>query len=177
MNTAVEVAHRVYDAFLVWANGGHQVSNEKKPCGLYRTTVPTIDGIQADRLVYYHNHGDPGPGVYYPERWVNNRAVFSDRGHTIPSGDYAQSLETLPEEGFYKVEARFHCCDKMCREFKFGELVQLGYDSGANPILFLPGYRNERFELPESGIPVDRGALNYLEPLRIQQFGKAQGHD
>ena len=145
-----------------------QVSDEDRPCGLYRTTVPTLDGIQADRLVYYHNHGNPGPGVYYPERWVNNRAVFSEKGLTIPSPDYALSLEPLPEEGFYKVEARFYCCEKECREFKFGELVQLGYNGGADPILFLPGYRGERFELPETGIPVRREALNYLEPLSIQ---------
>ena len=102
------------------------MSDDERPCGLYRTTVPTLDGIQADRLVYYHNHGDPGPGVYYPERWVNNRAVFSEQGHTIPSLDYAMSLDPLPKEGFYKVEARFHCCEKKCREFRFGELVQLG---------------------------------------------------
>ena len=144
------------------------MSTDDRPCGLYRTTVPTIDGIQADRLVYYHNHGDPGPGVYYPERWVNNRAVFSEQGHTIPSPDYATSLEPLPEEGFYKVEERFHCCEKKCREFKFGELVQLGYNGGADAILFLPGYRGERFELPETGIPVNREALHYLEPLSIQ---------
>ena len=153
------------------------MADEKRPCGLYRTTVPSIDGIVADRLVYYHNHGDPGPGIYYPQRWVNNRAVFSGQGHTVPSDDYAQSLEQLPEEGFYKVEARFHCCDKNCREFTFGELVQLGYDGGANPILFLPGYRGERFELPESGIPVQRDALNHLEPLRMQFFGEEAKHD
>jgi len=149
------------------------VSDNERKCGLYRTTVPTIDGIQADRLVYYHNHGDPGPGVYYPERWVNNRAVFGERGHTIPSTDYAQSLKPLPNEGFYKVEARFHCCEKECREFKFGELVQLGYNGGADPILFLPGYRGERFELPETGIPVSHEALSYLEPLLIQNSNES----
>ena len=107
---------------------------------------------------------------------MNNRAVFAGRGHTVPSADYAQSLEALPKEGFYKVEAKFFCCSKECRQFKFGELVQLGYD-GANPILFLPGYRGERFELPESGIPVTREALSYLEPLEMQFYGAEPGRD
>ena len=152
------------------------MADEQRPCGLYRTTVATLDGIQPDRLVYYHNHGDPGPGVYYPDRWVNNRAVFSDRGHMIPSPDYASSLQALHDEGFYKVEASFHCCDKNCREFKIGELVQLGYDGSASPILFSPGYRGERFELPETGTPVRLDRLNHLEPLRIQNYGQDSNH-
>lgn len=152
------------------------MSDSKRDCGIYRTTVPSIDGIIADRLVYYHNHGDPGAGIYYADRWVNNRAVFSKKGHTVPSPDYAQSLDSLPKEGFYRVEAKFHCCDKNCREFRFGELVQLGYDGQAKPILFLPGYRGERFELPESGIPVARDRLDYLEPLSIQNFDGGNGH-
>ena len=47
----------------------------------------------------------------------------------------------------------------------------------ANPILFLPGYRGERFELPESGIPVTREALSYLEPLEMQFYGAEPGRD
>ena len=55
---------------------------ELPPCGLYRT-VAAIGGVEADRLVYFHNHGDPGPGVYLPERWTRNRATFSSRGNTL----------------------------------------------------------------------------------------------
>ena len=51
-------------------------TNELPPCGLYRTTTK-IGDCEADRLVYFHNHGDPGPGFYFPEKWVKNRAQFS----------------------------------------------------------------------------------------------------
>ena len=34
-------------------------------CGLYRTLLP-IGDLEAGRLVYFHNHGNPGAGVYFP---------------------------------------------------------------------------------------------------------------
>lgn len=43
-------------------------SDDRVPCGLYRTTRPIPDAVPAGVLVYYHNHGDPGPGVYLPDR-------------------------------------------------------------------------------------------------------------
>jgi hypothetical protein len=45
------------------------------PCGVYRTKT-AVAGIEAGRLVYFHNHGDPGPGLYPPESWAQNRAKF-----------------------------------------------------------------------------------------------------
>ena len=48
------------------------------PCGLYRTTA-AIGSIEAGRLVYFHNHADPGPGMYLPARWTRNRATFPSR--------------------------------------------------------------------------------------------------
>ena len=150
--------------------------NEEKPdCGLYRTTVATIDGIQAGRLVYFHNHGEPGPGIYYPERWVDNRAVFATKGHMIPSEEYADSLVPLHAEGFYRVESEFYCCEKHCRNFAPGDLVQLGYDGEATPILFTPGYRGDRFELPETGTPIHGDGLDNLEPLQIPSLGSDGG--
>ena len=67
---------------------------------------------------------------------MNNRGLRWTWAHRL-SADYAQSLEALPKEGFYKVEAKFFCCSKECRQFKF-ESWSVRYDGGANPILFLP---------------------------------------
>ena len=52
-------------------------------CGLYRTTA-SIGRVAANHLVYFHNHGNPGPGVYLPESWEHNRAKFSPQGITLP---------------------------------------------------------------------------------------------
>src|SRR5690242_17163109 len=86
------------------------------PCGIYRTKSPIGDAVPAGRLVYFHNHGDPGPGVYLPESWSHNRAQFSERGATLPSPaeQSAEALEALPAEGFYRVTKRFFCCEKKC---------------------------------------------------------------
>ena len=51
----------------------------KPPCGLYRT-VADVGEIQAGRLVYFHNHGDPGPGIFLPSSWHGNRARFEGTG-------------------------------------------------------------------------------------------------
>jgi hypothetical protein len=33
------------------------------PCGIYRTSQPLGDHVPAGQLVFFHNHGDPGPGI------------------------------------------------------------------------------------------------------------------
>ena len=58
--------------------------SELPPCGLYRTTTK-IGEIEAGRLVYFHNHGDPGPGLYLPSGWSNNTARWGARGTTVPA--------------------------------------------------------------------------------------------
>ena len=68
------------------------------PCGVYKLTS-SVAGIEAGRLVYFHNHGDPGPGLYLPETWQANRAKWSDRGTTVPPDFDAKVLHALPEEG------------------------------------------------------------------------------
>ncbi|MGB8328946.1 MAG: hypothetical protein WCE62_02375 [Polyangiales bacterium] len=55
---------------------------ELPPCGLYRTTG-TLGSIGAGRLVCFHNHGNPGPGIYLPQRWRYNRAQFEAKGMTV----------------------------------------------------------------------------------------------
>jgi hypothetical protein len=140
------------------------------PCGIYRTTAP-IDDVPAGRLVYFHNHGNPGPGIYLPERWKQNRAQFSDRGFTLPA-PYERSaalLESLPQEGFYRVTKQFYCCEKRCRSFEADELVQLGYTGNAEPIVFSPEFNATGFTLPETGSLVTTKELSNLSPLKVAE--------
>src|SRR5262245_7482605 len=93
------------------------------PCGIYRTTRALGDDVPAGRLVFFHRHGDPGPGVYLPSGWTANRARWHEHGHTIPSTDWADSLVPLPAEGFYRVREEFTCCAKNCRTYEVDLLV------------------------------------------------------
>ena len=140
--------------------------SELPPCGLYRTRK-SLGDVPAGRLVYFHNHGNPGPGIYLPSRWQQNRAVFHENG--IPLGDleWANTLEKLPAEGFYRVEASFTCCDQKCRTYEPGTLVQLGYDGNAEAILFTPEWTASGFTLPERGTRLDPSRLSKLEPLKV----------
>lgn len=145
---------------------------ELPPCGIYRTRHALGD-IPPGRLVYFHNHGDPGAGVYLPSGWRQNKATFHANGTPIPEPSWAESLEPLVPEGFYRVEAPFECCDKKCRSYERGSLVQLGYDGNAQPILFVPEWRADGFTLPERGSLVTEDRLQKLEPLKVS--GTAAG--
>lgn len=136
------------------------------PCGLYRTSTE-LAGVPAGRLVYFHNHGDPGPGIYLPSAWKANRAQFSPKGATLADPSQAHTLIALPREGLYRVVERFHCCAKRCREFMPDLLVQLGYDGAANPILFVPEWVPEGLAIPERGLRVDEDRLDKLASLIV----------
>lgn len=140
------------------------------PCGLYRT-VTALGGIEAGRLVYFHNHGDPGPGLYLPERWVRNRAQWASRGTTAPVGFDPAALMPLPREGFYRVARTFHCCDKKCVEFAPETFVQLGYNGKGDALVFLPELAGGTFEIPERGTRLDDGVLGNLIPLVVRERG------
>lgn len=137
------------------------------PCGVYQTTVQ-IGEVPAGRLVYFHNHGDPGPGIYTPHDWQGNKARFHQRGYTLPSPDDAtRVLRPLAAEGFYRVVTEFFCCEKQCRRFEADSLVQLGYDGDATPILFTPEFLDGVVALPERGIQVDRDRVEKLARLKV----------
>ncbi len=136
------------------------------PCGLYRTTG-AIGSIPAGRLVYFHNHGDPGPGVYLPESWAGNRARFASAGVVLPDPGAVRFLAPLPAEGFYRVTEPFHCCEQRCRHFEPDTLVQLGYDAAATPIVFVPEIAEAALVVPERGTRVDPGVLGNLRALRV----------
>lgn len=136
------------------------------PCGLYRTTG-AIGSVPAGRLVYFHNHGDPGPGVYLPESWSGNRARFGRTGVVLDDPGAVRFLAPLPAEGFYRVKEAFFCCEQRCRRYEADALVQLGYDASATPIVFVPEITEKAIELPERGTRIDAAAFAHLAALRV----------
>lgn len=146
------------------------------PCGLYRT-VTAIGSIPADRLVYFHNHGNPGPGLYVPTKWSHNRATFSPSGMTIPSEFDPASIRPLPREGFYRVAKTFHCCAKKCVEFQPDAMVQLGYNGAGKPILFHPQLAGGVITTPDRGNLIDDDMLANLVALTIAERKEGGGGD
>lgn len=138
------------------------------PCGLYRTRRALGTDIPEGRLVYFHNHGDPGPGLYLPSGWSLNRARWNRRGTTLPEPRWAEHLEPLRAEGLYRVREAFSCCDKQCRAFTEEQLVQLGYNAAAEPILFVPEWTSTGLAFPHTGTLVDRERLERLAPLKVE---------
>jgi hypothetical protein len=138
------------------------------PCGLYRT-ASAIGDVAAGRLVYFHNHGDPGPGLYFPERWTANRAQFSPNGTTLPTVFDPSALVALPAEGFYRVAAAFFCCDKRCMKFEPEAFVQLGYNSAGRALLFVPELAAGAIAVPDRGTLIDDAALAHLVLLRVAE--------
>jgi hypothetical protein len=145
-----------------------------RPCGLYRTTVP-LEHVPAERLVFFHNHGDPGPGIYLPAGWTLNLAHWHEHGHTIPSPEWAATLVSLPGEGLYRVREAFACCEKRCRTYEPEFLVQLGYNAEAGALLFLPEWTSSGLAIPELGTRIDADRVTCLERLVVAQREGADG--
>ncbi len=136
------------------------------PCGIYRTTEP-IAGLPAGKMVYFHNHGDPGPGVYLPVGWSVNRAEFEEAGYTIEDPALIPTLHPLRAEGLYRVVSEFACCSKNCVVYGVDRMVQLGYDGDANPILFLPTWTMNGLDFPDVGHLADESQLQRLVELVV----------
>jgi len=144
------------------------------PCGLYRTTL-ALDHVPAGRLIFFHNHGNPGPGIYLPSGWALNRAQWHEHGHTIPSPEWAESLAALPAEGLYRVREAFACCDKRCRTYEPELLVQLGYNAEAEALLFLPEWTPSGLAIAELGTRIDAERLASLARLTVAVGEKTAG--
>jgi len=143
------------------------------PCGLYRTTRP-LESVPAGALVYFHNHGDPGPGIYLPQTWATNRARWQQRGFTVPDAEWSQTLVALAPEGLYRVVERFYCCEKRCRSYEANQLVQLGYNGDAEPLIFVPEWTAGGLGIPERGNKLDASALSKLALLVVAEGQAAQ---
>ena len=142
--------------------------SELPPCGLYRTTH-NIGDVEAGRLVYFHNHGNPGPGLYFPEKWQHNRVHWSPQGMTLPQLSDARALQPLPPEGFYRVSSSFYCCDKQCVKFEPDQMLQLGYNGAGRALVFVPEYTGGSITVPERGTLIDDTSLPHLTPLKFPE--------
>jgi hypothetical protein len=125
--------------------------------------------VAAGRLVYFHNHGNPGAGLYFPERWTNNRAHFSPTGMTLPVVFDPRSLRALPPEGFYRVTSAFFCCEKKCVRFQPEAFLQLGYNGAGRALLFVPELSGDAIAIPERGTLIDDAALANLVALQVTE--------
>jgi len=138
------------------------------PCGLYRT-LAKIGDIDANRLVYLHDHGNPGPGLYVPESWTGNRAKFAPRGMTLPPTFDARSLQSLPREGYYRVTSGFFCCAKKCVKFETDAFVQLGYNGAGKALVFVPELSPSGITVGERGSLVDDASFGKLAALNVHE--------
>jgi hypothetical protein len=138
------------------------------PCGLYRT-LGQIGPIPANRLVYFHNHGDPGPGLYVPKGWTANEARFDERGSLLGDEGNAMLLVPLAPQGFYRVAETFFCCEKQCQRFDADQLVQLGYDGEGNGILFVPEMHDGTMRIPDRGSRIEPSRVGNLAMIRVAQ--------
>ena len=130
-----------------------------------------IGDVAAGRLVYFHNHGNPGAGLYFPEKWTANRARFAPQGTTLPTVFDPRALHALPAEGFYRVTSPFFCCDKRCVRFEPDAFVQLGYNGNGDALLFMPELVGGAFEIPERGTRLDDNVLGNLVALGVREKG------
>jgi hypothetical protein len=137
------------------------------PCGLYRTRV-AVGEIPAGRLVFFHNHGNPGPGVYLPSGWAHNRMQLQPKGVTVEDPQLIATLEPLLPEGFYRVTEAFFCCDKQCRRFEAEALVQLGYNAEGHGILFVPELVDGMLAVPHTGSRIERSRFEKLKQLSVK---------
>jgi hypothetical protein len=136
------------------------------PCGLYRTRGP-VGNIAAGRLVYFHNHGDPGPGLYLPTGWKRNRVEVSSRGTTLTDTSLVRYLEPLPPEGLYRVTESFYCCERKCTQFEPETLVELGYNGEGQAIVFVPELVDGELLIPNSGTAIDHSRLANMKQLKV----------
>lgn len=141
------------------------------PCGLYRTVGP-VGNIPTGRLVYFHNHGDPGPGLYLPTGWKKNRVEISNRGTTLTDKSLVRYLEPLPPEGLYRVTEPFHCCERKCTQFEPETLLELGYNGEGQAIVFIPELVDGELTIPNSGTAIDHNRLISLKQLKVTLITK-----
>jgi hypothetical protein len=135
-------------------------------CGLYRTTkaLPgNEEKVPGSTLVYFHNHSDSGlPQVLAADHNVLNRWHFHGPGVEFRGTSWAETLEKIPEEGFYTLRREI-ALDGENRWLK-GAIVQLGYTRAAEPILFIA---QERANLSENDLYFsDKGLKITLDQAR-----------
>ena len=139
-------------------------------CGIYRTTTPLSgkeEWVRESLLVFFHNHSQQGPPLLLlPESNANNRWSFHDKGYLIKDEGYADSMVALLPEGYYVLGEPLYLSPE---EMIPGRtLVQLGYNRGADPILFLADFHDNRIEFPTSGLKCTFEVFEFLEVVNFQ---------
>lgn len=140
------------------------------PCGLYRTAQPLPgkeEWVRENLLVYFHNHSQQGPPLLLlPAANTNNRWTFHDKGYLIRDPDYVDQLVQLRSEGYYVLsEAIYLSHEEMIPE---QTLVQLGYNRGADPILFLAEFEGNTIKFPNSGLKCTLEIFDLLQPVNFR---------
>ncbi|HEX7603849.1 MAG TPA: hypothetical protein VF316_19660 [Polyangiaceae bacterium] len=141
-------------------------TNRLPDCGLFRTTkaLPgNEEKVPANCLVYFHNHSDSNlPQVLPPDHNILNRWHFHGPGIVIRGTTWLESLDKVPEEGFYTLKREL----SLEPEGKWlkNAIVQLGYTKAAEPILFIG---QQRAALAENDLFFsDKGLKITLEQAR-----------
>lgn len=142
------------------------VGDDLPPCGLYRTTARLGD-VPAGSLVYFHNHGDPDPGIFLPSGSSGRLTTFRAEGVSLPGRHWARTLDPLRPEGYYRARESFVCCPRGCRTFAAEQLILLAYTVDARPVLYSPEIVDNALVLPEQGNVVDRALLSKLARLEV----------
>lgn len=143
-------------------------SIELPPCGLYRTgqaLASDPENIPEGVLVMFHNHSNRGiPMLQLPAENEHNFWTFHKYGPGIEGDDaFVQALQPLREQGLYFLGEDVETPDGILPRHT---LIQLGYDMGAHPILFLPerSTTHNALSFPDVGFRFDD--LDILEVLQ-----------
>jgi hypothetical protein len=140
-------------------------------CGLYRTTLPhptNPDSVGSNRLVHFHNHSKSGkPIVLMPKHNEHNVWTFHDNGVRVDDAAWCYTLEPVAAEGLYVTQGPMQTTED--RVIPEGQLVQLGYNGNADPILFFPTKASSANALlfPDKGVKVDRSLISRLTEVRL----------
>lgn len=138
------------------------------PCGLYRTTKPhpgKPESVPENRLVHFHNHSSGNkPIVLMPKANEHNVWTFHEKGFLVDELEWCHTLEPLPDEGMYTVQAPLQLGERALAE---GQLVQLGYNGFGEAILFFPSKASSAnaLLLPDKGMKVERALLAQLRKV------------
>jgi hypothetical protein len=147
------------------------MASELPACGLYKTGLPLPDHeeqVPAGILVYFHNHSDQGPPmVQTPHSNTHNRWQFHERGWAVSDTEFLAALVPLKAEGLYTNPEHLH----VSREEVIPQrsLMQLGYNRGADSLLFIGRFQDNTIAFPEQGYSFTTADIQArLEPVSFQ---------
>jgi len=142
---------------------------ELPDCGLYRTTMAHPDHpekVPAGRLVHFHNHSHAGkPIVMLPADNTSNTWTFQTGGYLISREGWTRSLKPMKLEGFYLTSEAFQTRTGML--VAPGQMVQLGYNRNAEPLVFFPtrDAGSNSLVFPSKGMKVSDVIYDGLRPV------------